>query len=211
MCLEFLIAGLTGFFSWLLIRHVIAFKRERNCQRAGTLLREVKLSRKGVFLRITAGLFSALMLCAMLIAQDYMSFFFKIKWGDSIEISPFSMVPGSNVIVEIHTCIIVFVALNFCSFSLRHARLSFAIRENGLVFGFPAGFLYFPWEKIQYCIWSPTKKKLYVQERGHLSFLRKRLYVDDHETVLAMLGQFVEIRDQEQKVLFQPAPPRDKS
>jgi hypothetical protein len=205
MYLEFFIAGLTGFFAWLLLRHVFAFQRERVCQRAGKLLREVELPRKSLILRRAGGVLAFFALSGMFILQDYMMFFFKMKMGDTLEFGILSRESGYNVILEFHLCIILFVLLLYHSFFSRRARLSFEIRENGLIFGFPAGILHVPWNEIEFCVFDSAKKRLQLQRKGHLSILRRRLTVVEGEAVTKFMGQFAEIRDRAGNVLTAPS------
>jgi hypothetical protein len=204
MYLEFFIAGLTGLFFWLFLRHLFAFYRERICQKMGNLLEEIKLPRKGVILRIAVGLCSLFGLCVLFIVQDYMMFSFKMKLGDTIEFSPISSLPEFALLLELHFCLIIGLLLNCCSFFSRRMRLSLEIREKGLVYGFPAGILHLPWERIAYFIFSSSKKRLQLQRKGHLPIFRRRFSVEDGETVVKLLGQFVEIRDRKGMVLARP-------
>jgi uncharacterized membrane protein len=213
MYLEFLIAGLTSFFLWLLLRHMAAFRRDRMRQRAGQLLQEAQLPLKRAILAAAVQLSVLLLLCGYFLAVDYLAFFVTFGLSDNVKYSMGGYFADSSVFLDVQCLVGVFFLMSIGSRILGRGkrpfasriRLSFAIHENGIVYEFVHGNLVFlPWESIEYMLWSPTRKKFFLQRKGHLSFLRSRFSVDDGDAVAEILSRFVEVRGWEGKVQDPP-------
>jgi uncharacterized protein YjbI with pentapeptide repeats len=198
MYLEYFIAGLTGFFLWLLIHHVRAFHRERKRQQAGQLVLEVKSPRWLVFFRMVSFSYFLFIFFACFWMHISMTFraTHEMALGIVVQYIPY-------VWINIDCFLGTFLLFAYLSF-LCHRWNEFVIYEHGIKF-VPLGFLLIPWEKVLYCQWHPSKKnrlqivinRKYISKTGFF-FLR------DYDSTASVLCRYAEIRDQNGTVISTP-------
>ncbi len=218
MYLEFFIAGLTGFFLWLLLRHLIAFHRDRLRQRAGGLLRKAQMPWIRAVLGAAAQSYGLLVFCGFVLLEDYFFFFVKFGFFENIKFSVGSHFPDAGVFIDLQVFFGAVLLPSLGSlvlgrgknFFMHRMRFSFAIHENGIVYqiGIFGMLAFIPWEQIEYLLWSPARKKFFLQRKGRRSFLRRRFSVVDGETLADLLSRFVEVRGWDGNTHVTPERPR---
>jgi hypothetical protein len=174
--MELLCAILTGVFFWLFIYHWSSFARRTRFQQAGAPLLEVVLPYRARMLNFAAMLIPCLMLLSLL------GVFYVISLRNPLlSVAPFF------VMIELYVAALVLTLLSAIETVSR--KRSFTIHENGIA----SHIFLITWERIRFCRWARSKKRLYVRSRRNTILLRTS--VGEYEAVTATLGRFVEVRD----------------
>jgi hypothetical protein len=195
MYLEFFIAGLTGFFLWLLIHHVRAFHRERKRQQAGQVVLEVKPSRWALLFAYVSLSFYYFAFLAILWMHISATFRGSKHWvlGIDVESLPF-------VWVNIDCFLGTFFLCGYLSL-ICHRWIDIVIYEHGIQIG--ARFT--PWEKVVYCQWHPSnKKRLGIVTSRFVIKPKYYHFIRDHDSMASALCRFAEIRDKDGTVISTP-------